>query len=145
MRKTITIASNDDCNILVMRKLIDEAGFTSCYVKDAIGLLARLHQNRPDLILMDFCIPGGRATEIIRNIRQMTLMIPVPIFVLAEREYRFEASEVYDAGANAFLPKPVRKHLLLSLIARFLPNEPEIDTFYIQPAAASAKQGILAI
>jgi CheY-like chemotaxis protein len=80
---------------------------------------------KTDLILLDFFIPGGRAPEIIRNITNMPNCSRIPIFVMAEREFRLNAPEVYDAGAKAFLPKPLQKHQLLSLIPRFLTPKPE--------------------
>lgn len=43
--------------------------------------------------------------------------------MIAERGARLETEHVFEAGANAFLPKPLSRQLLLHHVCSLLPTE----------------------
>jgi DNA-binding NarL/FixJ family response regulator len=63
--------------------------------------------------------------EALRRIPEFTR---APIFVFGSKENRTSAGAVFDSGANAFLPKPLNRQVLFSMIERFLPNQEIFST-----------------
>ena len=109
------------CNVL--QTLLLKAGYTALFAADGIRLVEQARKHQPDLILLDFCLPAGNTSVLVQTVRRFPSFAHTPIFVTAERQYRMAASTVFDWGANAFLPKPFNRQVLLSLIARFLPSK----------------------
>jgi two-component system OmpR family response regulator len=66
------------------------------------GLLAA-RQNEPDLILLDWMLPGMEGLEVCRRLRQ-TSEVPI-LFLTAKGEVPDRVAALY-AGANDYLPKP---------------------------------------
>lgn len=76
--------------------------------------------NPPDLILMDFHMPGISGPDAIRELRADPLTADIPVLALTADIYAREAFK--DAGTEHFLTKPVRKRALLNAIDKIFPT-----------------------
>lgn len=95
--------------------------YDASFAFDAISAVAEARKHTPDLILLDLSLPAGDALVVVQHLRQFPSLIQTPIIVMGEREHRLSAGQVFQAGAQAFLPKPVHRQRLLSLVAKLLP------------------------
>ncbi|MCB9837715.1 MAG: HDOD domain-containing protein [Phycisphaeraceae bacterium] len=59
----------------------------------------------PDIILIDYTLPGVTGIELIEQIRDSPRHKEIPAIMLSANEDRATASQCIRAGANAFLPK----------------------------------------
>lgn len=78
---------------------------------------------KPDLILMDFHMPGLPGPEATKQIRADETIANIPIIALTADIYarnRFE-----EAGCNGYLTKPIRKRSLLHAINEIFPELPQ--------------------
>jgi CheY-like chemotaxis protein len=120
-RKTILIVDDEQENIdIVQRKLLRKA-------YDCIGevnserAIETVHRVRPDLIVMDWQMPGLSGIELLEKYRadELAALIPVIIMtgVMKESEHLQRAFEI---GATDFLRKPIDSIELNSRISSIL-------------------------
>jgi CheY-like chemotaxis protein len=60
----------------------------------------------PDLIVLDFHLPGLSGLEILRELRQHEKTRRVPVVMLSALESSKEISDCLDVGANSCVRKP---------------------------------------
>ena len=81
----------------------------ACY-EEAAPLLER---ERPDLILMDYHMPGLGGVRAIQEIRRTNYSIPIIVLTIEEREAI--VNRFFEAGADDYSVKPIKA---LDLVAR---------------------------
>jgi CheY-like chemotaxis protein len=81
------------------------------------------HDMKPDLILMDFHMPGMPGPEATRLIRADESTSKIPILALTADIYARGTFEA--AGCNGYLTKPIRKRSLLHAIEGLFPELPQ--------------------
>ena len=81
----------------------------ACY-EEAAPLLER---ERPDLILVDYHMPGLGGVRVIQEIRRTNYSIPIIVLTIEEREAI--VNRFFEAGADDYSVKPIKA---LDLVAR---------------------------
>ena len=76
--------------------------------------LAKISEQRPDLVLLDLQMPEMGGLEVVRNLRRGAHM-PVVVIVTA---YDQHALQAFEAGAIDYLLKPVGEERLAEAVAR---------------------------
>jgi DNA-binding transcriptional MerR regulator len=89
-------------------------GYDVDTVMDADGVLAKAEEAPPDLIVVDLLISAGRGRSLCVQLRERT---DVPILAICTLELRDAALE---AGASAFLQKPIEPLRLVSTVQDLL-------------------------
>jgi CheY-like chemotaxis protein len=97
-------------------------------VRDGDEALAYLHREgayketetapRPDVILLDLNLPRMGGHELLREVKQDSRFKQVPIIVLTTSERPDDVRLAYDAGANAYLLKPVEFNRFTEVIGQ---------------------------
>jgi CheY-like chemotaxis protein len=62
---------------------------------------------RPALILLDLNLPGIRGMEVLAQLKSDPALRMVPVIVLSGSSREEDVDAAYDAGANAYLSKPL--------------------------------------
>jgi len=65
--------------------------------------IARLHEERPDVVLLDVNMPGMNGIQTCRAIRASS---DVPVIVISIRKVSKEKAEAFEAGADQYVTKP---------------------------------------
>lgn len=107
MSKQVLIIDDCDITVRMLAKVMSDLGF------DAIGLasadLARdiLSQDHaPDLILMDWMMPGMSGLELISWLRGSHPHKDTPILMVTAKDGISQVEEALTAGANEYIIKP---------------------------------------
>lgn len=74
----------------------------------------------PDLILLDLHLPDMDGYEVCRLLRQEPKIRKVPVVIVTESEELALHRQAYAAGAQACIPKPVRRPALVATIEAVL-------------------------
>jgi DNA-binding NarL/FixJ family response regulator len=70
---------------------------------DAPGSLAAIRQTRPDVVILDICMPGGNGIEVLRQVKKM---VHAPkVIMLTNFAYVQYRKKCEEAGADFFLDK----------------------------------------
>lgn len=83
---------------------------------DCNNLIEEICEFRPDLILLDFLLPGMDGKEICRKLKQDTDTRHIPVVLMSG--YPGAEQGAKECGAVEFLPKPFRIEQILELIRR---------------------------
>ena len=74
----------------------------------------------PQALIVDLRLPDCHGTEVIRQLRQNPATAGMPVLVLSALVTEADRRSASDAGATAFLPKPVLPDDLLREMRRLL-------------------------
>lgn len=89
------------------------------------GEEALLHYEglRPDVILMDICMPVMGGVEAMRKIRKLNNddTGSIPIIAFTSGEHDESKTELMDQGFSEYLKKPFKEEDLFDKISQFLP------------------------
>jgi signal transduction histidine kinase/CheY-like chemotaxis protein len=119
-RKRLLVVDDVPQNRAMMLDLLQDAGFIVAAAANGLECLVLLDSFKPDLILMDVMMPVMDGNETMRRIRRTPGWSNVPIVAVTASAGAEDESRSRDAGANAFIAKPVDHDLLLRTIGRLL-------------------------
>jgi CheY-like chemotaxis protein/nitrogen-specific signal transduction histidine kinase/HPt (histidine-containing phosphotransfer) domain-containing protein len=126
----LLLAEDIVANRKVIEKFLQDSAVTVVEAVNGREAVAKATAEPFDLILMDVEMPemdGLEATRRIRAWETQTGKPPVPIVTLTAHAFNEHRQQCQDAGASAFLAKPVRKADLLRLLGEWLtPPSPRV-------------------
>jgi DNA-binding NtrC family response regulator len=98
--------------------LMTRLGLTPILAYDGAAALDRVRSEHPDLLLVDFQMPGKNGLEVLREAKAMDDGLPV-ILITAFAEIR-GAVEAMRTGAHDYLAKPFEHHEIIRVVQRAL-------------------------
>lgn len=117
-KKKIYLADDDPAILESFAIILREKGYDTKTANNGKELEVLLSKENPDLVVLDYFMPGKNARLLTRDIRQNTRTGTVPIIVVsANSKYR---SKALLAGANSFIDKPIDIDYFLSTIAKLI-------------------------
>lgn len=119
---SILIAEDNDINQHVVETLLKKWGFTRIFIAtNGKEVLDCYEKNTIDLILMDCEMPNMDGYDTTRNIRQRNTQQPY-IIAMTAHALEGDKEKCIAAGMNDYLAKPLRKHELINMLLKWLPN-----------------------
>ncbi|MFK7943825.1 MAG: phosphate regulon transcriptional regulator PhoB [Paracoccaceae bacterium] len=94
---------------------LTQEGFSVRVVADGDEAMVALDEERPDLVLLDWMLPGLSGIEICRRIRARSELRDMPIIMLTARGEESDRIRGLNTGADDYLTKPFS---LPELVAR---------------------------
>ena len=82
--------------------------------------LESISKRVPDVILLDINMPGIDGVEVCRYLRRDPHTEKVPIVAMSSEAQEETVDQVYEAGANVFLAKPIDIDILERALNRIL-------------------------
>lgn len=115
----LLVAEDNRTNRLLIKSMLKNAGHAVEFAQDGVEAVERYVENRPDFVLMDLSMPnknGFDATREIRALEAKDSLRRCPIVAVTANVTEDDRRKCFDAGMDAFLPKPLKKALLLETI-----------------------------
>lgn len=130
MRLLIVDDSRENC--LILRKMLGDFSFEEIGMaesgEDALSLLvSRKSFNQFDLILMDISMPGIDGIETTRLIREDEDLKDIPVIMVTGYRSDDYLTQAFNAGANDYLTRPVKKLEIFARVKSALRLKKEID------------------
>jgi DNA-binding response OmpR family regulator len=99
--------------------------YDTFFAADALSSIAEARKHQPDLIILDLGLPGGDGFVVMERLKANTYLSVIPVIVVSARDRHANKDRALQAGAKAFLQKPVDNDELLAVIRQCLgePNE----------------------
>lgn len=117
----ITLVEDDhDLAHMIQAFLISE-GFDVAWVDNGLEAVESILRQQPDLVIMDIMLPGIDGVEVCRRIREG---FSHPILMLTAKDDDLSEVAALNTGADGYLTKPVRPHVLLAHITANLRRKP---------------------
>lgn len=109
--------------------VLEQKGFEPIEAADFDQGLAKVCEPFPDLILLDWMLPGGTGIQFIKQLKQDELTRQIPIIMLTARGEEEDKVRGLEAGADDYITKPFSpKELtarLKAVIRRAVPTSTE--------------------
>jgi putative two-component system response regulator len=112
---TVLAVDDDATNLLVVEKMLAPLG---CFVKKATSgaqAIDVIHEELPDVILLDVMMPGMSGFEVCRKLKGSDATRLVPIIIVTALQEKEDRIKGIQAGCDDFISKPIDR---LELIAR---------------------------
>jgi len=107
-------------NRSILVNLLEPLGFELAEASDGQQGLDQMNVFAPDLIVTDLAMPVLDGFELLRQIRRSDQFSHLPVIVSSASVFDEDQHRSLDAGASAFLPKPVQVEILLELLETHL-------------------------
>ena len=125
--KKILIVEDDPDLLRSMHVRLRAHNYDTFSAGDAISCMAEARKQEPDLILLDLGLPAGDGFVLMERFKQVPALASVPVIVVTARDFRANQRRAIQAGAAAFMQKPVNNAELLAAIRRALKEAPQAD------------------
>lgn len=115
--KPLILIIEDEPTIAVMVEYnLQKAGFEVAIAADGDEGMMMAEDSEPDLILLDWMLPGITGVEICRRIRVKEKIKNIPIIMLTARGEESDKMQGLDSGADDYIVKPFSPGELVSRI-----------------------------
>ncbi|MFV0624587.1 ATP-binding protein [Sphingomonas sp. ac-8] len=116
----LLLVEDSDTQALVFRRTLEGFGFTVDRTRTAEDALVSLNEALPDLLVVDYRLPGMNGDELVRILRQTGHTRTLPIIMLTSDSASEVERQGLDSGANAYVPKASGPQLLVSRMRSLL-------------------------
>jgi two-component system NtrC family sensor kinase len=120
----IVVVEDSETQAFKMRMLLEEQGWEVSVAGAAEAALAALGDPLPDLILIDFNLPGMRGDEFCRRIRMNLDTRGIPLLMMTGSAPGTAEMSGLESGANDYISKSESSEILLLRIRALLRKEP---------------------
>ncbi len=122
-KKTILLVDDDHEQLKGLSIRLKANGYRVVVASDCMHVINTMRSALPDLVLLDLGLPGGDGFTVLERLKRMTLLATVPVIVVSARDRAGNEQRALDAGAEAFLQKPVDNAELMDAIRETLGEE----------------------
>jgi two-component system sensor histidine kinase RpfC len=131
-RRRVLIADDNQTNLLITRHMLEAGGYEVDAVADGQLALERIAGGGYKAAIIDFHMPGFDGVDLLRRYRLLQPGVRVPIIMLTADATFGAQSDSAEAGADAFLTKPVSVEVMLSTLDRLI-HEREVRSLPVAP------------
>jgi len=105
--KKILLVDDDRKMLEVMRRYLENHGFTVIFTDNGSEALMLVRDSRPDMVVTDVQVPGLDGFELCKAIKCSAETAGVPVIIISgEKTEDTDVVSGYDKGADDYLAKP---------------------------------------
>ncbi|PIV34311.1 MAG: phosphate regulon transcriptional regulatory protein PhoB [Lysobacterales bacterium CG02_land_8_20_14_3_00_62_12] len=120
MQKRILIVEDETAIRELIAMAVSRAGMLADHAADVRAATAAIAERVPDLILLDWMLPGTSGIDYARRLRREELTRDIPIIMLTARGEEDDRVHGLDAGVDDYVVKPFSVRELLARIRSVL-------------------------
>lgn len=121
-KKTILVIEDSSATRLLIREVLETAGYQCLEAADGLSGVEMLSRTRPDLILMDINMPGLDGYEATIKIKNLEGCGDIPIVAFTSEQERDRCLAI---GCDGYIQKPLDVTSFLDRVEAFLTGERE--------------------
>jgi CheY-like chemotaxis protein len=116
----IMVVEDSQTQSIKLCYLLEKAGWQAVWTPTAQKAIEEINRHPPDLILLDYYLPGIRGDELCRRIRMNIDMRGIPILMMTVEDSDEAQIRGLESGADDFVSKAVDSDILLLRIRTLL-------------------------
>jgi two-component system phosphate regulon response regulator PhoB len=117
---TVLVVEDESAIAELIAIHLRHAGHEVALAADAAAAQARIDERLPDLVLLDWMLPGTSGVQLARSWRSQARTRELPIILLTARAEEADKVAGLDAGADDYLAKPFSPRELMARIRAVL-------------------------
>ena len=106
MGARILVVEDEEALSALLEYNLSREGFDAQVIGDGDEAMLSLEEDRPDLLLLDWMLPGLSGIEICRRVRAKTDLRDLPVIMMTARGEEADRVRGLDTGADDYLTKP---------------------------------------
>jgi two-component system phosphate regulon response regulator PhoB len=118
--KTILIADDHDHLRLLVSKTLSGPDYRIVEARDGDEAYALALSEGPDLLLLDWMMPGRSGIQVVEALRRDPGMSDVPVIMLTARAQNADRNRAVTVGVHAYLVKPFSPIELMETVEKIL-------------------------
>jgi len=112
---------DDDKNVVnLLSSFLREGGYEVLFALDPVQGFMAAQKQLPDVVLLDVAMPAGGGLPLLKRLTASSKLRRVPVIVITAVTDPELEPEMKEAGARAFLPKPLDRQTILSAVGQVL-------------------------
>lgn len=116
MKTILLVEDSAELAAIILREL-KAADYQTLHATDGVDALLMYQRERPDLVILDWMLPGIDGIEVLRRLRQIGA---TPVLMLTARDEETDRVLGLEAGADDYLTKPFGMRELMARIKALL-------------------------
>ena len=120
MNQKILIVDDETSIRGMLRMALETNGFSVDEANNAKNAQDRIQQQMPDLLLLDWMMPGTSGVELVRRLRKEDKTRQLPIIMLTAKDGDDHSIQALDTGADDFVTKPFSPKALVARVKAML-------------------------
>ena len=120
MKPRILIVEDEEAQAEVLRYNFEREGFDPVVVTDGDEALFSVEEQEPDLVLLDWMLPGTSGLTICQRLRQRPETRSLPIIMLTARVEEADRIRGLEIGADDYVVKPYSPSELVARVRAVL-------------------------
>lgn len=121
--KKILIVDDEPSIVLSLEFLMEKAGYAVVTAGDGEAAMAKLREEKPDLVLLDISLPRLSGYEICQSMRENPAWKDVRIVMLTAKGRDVEREKGLAMGADDYITKPFSTQEVVETINRLIDDE----------------------
>ncbi len=123
MKQSVLIVDDEPMTLNLLRMMLEPVGFSVTGVEGGVEALERVHQNRPDVMILDVMMPDMDGITVCKTLRSLPQTANLPIVMLSGKTHLNAEAEGLAAGANKYLFKPMSRSDLINSLRAVLKDQ----------------------
>ncbi|MDY0013937.1 MAG: response regulator [Rhodocyclaceae bacterium] len=116
----VMLVDDDEIYREMLSTLLEEVQMRVTQADSGEEALSKMRQRTPDLVLLDFNMPGLDGLAVLQQMKSDPTLHPVPVVMLTGVHARETVRDVIQAGAAGFIVKPSNRPTILAKIQSVL-------------------------
>jgi CheY-like chemotaxis protein len=120
MKRTVLSIEDTPGIRRLIRMTLEYDGFEVIEAEDGQQGLELARGRKPDLILMDICMPGISGLEACQRLQAEPATAHIPIVMLAAADRSDSMQAAFEVGAKAYFSKPFQPLALIEMVHKVI-------------------------
>ena len=118
MARTVLLADDSVTAQNMGRRILMDAGYEVITVNNGSAALKKIHESKPDLIVLDVYMPGYGGLEVCQRLKETAETQKIPVLLTVGKMEPFKTDEARRVRADAHIVKPFDASELLAALTK---------------------------
>ena len=118
MARTVLLADDSVTAQNMGRRILMDAGYEVITVNNGSAALKKIHESKPDLIVLDVYMPGYGGLEVCQRLKENEETQKIPVLLTVGKMEPFKTDEAKRVKADAHIVKPFDASELLTALTK---------------------------
>ena len=115
-QRSVLVVDDDEIYLELLQQLLEQEAFNVYTAIDGNEVPMLLARNRPDIVLMDYELPGMNGLDATKRIKSDLLYQDIPVIMLTGHGDMPTVRKSMQAGAADFIIKPSNRETIIDKI-----------------------------
>jgi two-component system phosphate regulon response regulator PhoB len=120
VKPRILIVEDEDAQAEMLRYNLEREGFEPVVARDGDEALMQVDEHQPDLVVLDWMLPGTSGLAVCQRMRKRRETRPVPVIMVTARGEEGDRVRGLEAGADDYVVKPFSPSELVARVRAVL-------------------------